>query len=145
MARPPLVCLCLRCLPALTVAFGHDIQFASVYNATFETASVSQYIEQSTSYLSSALCRRFSLWFCKVSSPNISDQQVYSSFDTGISLSAHREEIDHHDLNPTAPTPWNFPFWVYNHNSPVNEIRPKTSSYGGTPEVSSSTNGPSTK
>ena len=145
MARSSLVCLCLRCLPAISVAFGHNIQFASVLNTTFETASVSYYLEKSTSVLSSALCRHFSLWFCIVPPPNITAQHAYADFESGISLTAHREEIDHHVLNPMAPAPWNFPFWVHNHNTSVVEIRPNTSSYGWTPEVSASTTGPSTK
>ena len=111
MARPSLVCLCRCCLPAFTVALGLDIQFAPVYNATFQTASVSQYFEQSTAYLSSALCRQIPLWFCKVTPPNFPDQRAYTDSDTGISLSAHRGEIDHHDLNPTSLRLRKLPFF----------------------------------
>ena len=145
MARPSLVCLCLCCLPALTVAFGLDIQFAPVYNATFQTASVSQYFEQSTSYLSSALCRQIPLWFCKVTPPNFPDQRSYSDSDTGISLSAHREEIDHHDLNPTSPSPETSAFWAYDHNFLLTEIRWKPVSNRWIPGVYPSTNVPSIK
>ena len=140
MVRSSLVCLCLRCLPIRPVAFGHNINIASVTNTTFETASVSYYLEKSTAVLTSAvltsvLCRHVSLWFCNVHHPNVSAPLMLADFASGISLTAHREEIDHHVLNPTAPSPWSFAYWVHDPNTDNVAIRSNTSSYSWMPEV----------
>ena len=145
MARSSLVCLCLRFLLTLQVALRQNIRIVSVQNATFGTASVLEHLEESRVSLSSALCRHFSLWFCTVHQPNITAQQTYSDFESGISLSAHREEIDHHVLNPKAPAPWSFTSWAPNPLSTAVEKRSDTISYGWAPKAPVSTFGNATR
>ena len=135
MVRLPFVCLCFRALCTLPVAFGNDIRISTDKNSTFETTSVMEYLEESKTAFSSVLCKHVSLWFCIVHPSNPPVSHFHTDSDTGISLSVHRKEIDHHVLNPMAPAPWSFTSWASYPPSFAVETRSDTGSYGWSPDV----------